>query len=356
MTFVRRARRILSSPIGVPPDPAALWPAQTRSYHQAGLLVRAFYYVQFGLLVDQYHTWAWWMTRQSTAPLWPIAWARYTGMRTTVPIIVGLSLASSLAAAARPDLRSLRVIAAVGMLEFVAFWNSFGAVMHGWHAFVYISAIFTLLPTIRTRPGADSSTLCQRQRYLRVVWYAQLAVLGTYSLSGFFKFCMAIIQIARGQVSALAPDGLARHIAGRLFEGGDTGPQFVGPWLVDHAWVGWPLLVIAIYIEFVSVIVAFRPRLHRAWMIALVGLHLGIYFAMTIMFSLHMIAVGLVLLCSPFGAGATAREIVLSLPIVGDLIARWTRGAGESIRSRRRPSHVEPPRGERMAVPSPDQV
>lgn len=323
--FVRPVRAILANRVGAPPfDPRAFWQDQPRRDAQARMLVRVFYFVQFGLLIDQYHQWEWWLTRTSDAPLWPIAWSRLTGMRTAVTVIVALSVIGSLAAALRPDLRLARLLAALGMLEFSAFYNSFGGITHGWHAFLFICVALMFLPTPRRHPDSPAP-LGERQRFLRGVWYAQFAVLMTYTSSGFFKFAMACFQFAKGEHSAFGFEGLARHIATRLFEGAPRGPQFMSNWVLDYPPLGWPLLLSSIYFELFSLLVAFRPSLHRTWGVMLVLMHVGIYFLTTIMFSWHLIAVGLLLICSPFERRTDLPAAIRDLPLFGDaltLIAR----------------------------------
>jgi Ni/Fe-hydrogenase subunit HybB-like protein len=84
------------------------------------------------------------------------------------------------------------------------------------------------------------------------------------------------------------------------------------------------MLMGAIYLEFFSVLIAFRPALHRMWAVALIGMHLSIYFATTIMFSWQMLVVGLLLASSPFAPERTRPLTMLrALPVIGDLYAWW---------------------------------
>src|SRR5205814_2033584 len=167
----------------------------------------------------------------------------------------------------------------------------------GLHASIWTAFLFILLPD--GTPDVIAASRRRAQRYLRVFWSAQAAVLLFYSLSGSFKILGIIVQFSRGEVNALMPQAMSRFIAERLMETMPTGPQFVGPWFIDHPYAGWPMHVMAIYLEAFSFVVAFRPTLHRLWGACLILMHLGIYFTMSIMFSWQCLLVGLLLVCSP---------------------------------------------------------
>ena len=131
---------------------------------------------------------------------------------------------------------------------------------------------------------------------------------------------LRVMQIIHGQVHAFAPQALARHIAYRLLEGTAVADYMLGPFIIRHPCVGWPFYLAAIYLETFSLLVAFRPTLHRAWGVALILFHLGIYLTLTIMFSWEILLVGLLLVCSPFApAKAGWGELAAQLPVWGDL-------------------------------------
>jgi hypothetical protein len=73
--------------------------------------------------------------------------------------------------------------------------------------------------------------------------------------------------------------------------------------------------------------------------VALIAMHMGIFLMMTIMFSWQMLAVGLLLVCSPFAPDrVTTGEVLRQLPVIGD-IWWWMQRA----RSRKRSAPKPPP-------------
>lgn len=282
-------------------------------------LVRAYYICLLFLFVDRYPSWRAWLALRQMRLLWPIEWFQITGTRLGVGIVLSFSIAAALAAAASPHRRILRAASAVGALLFGAFFNAaFGVINHGWHAWILVGGVFVLLPDgdlVKVQSSRRRS-----HRYLRVFWGAQATFLLFYSMSGAFKLLWAILQWSRGEVTAFNVGGMPLQLAGKLIEVGPVWPasQF-GAWLIEHPHAAWLLLVSTMYLESFSILVAFRPTVHRFWGISLILMHLGAYLFMDIMFSWQMILLGLLLVCSPFAPARSCwRETILSLPVFGD--------------------------------------
>ena len=70
-----------------------------------------------------------------------------------------------------------------------------------------------------------------------------------------------IEQLLRGKTSYLSPQSFAQQIANKLLA--DQSTSLLGPWLIDHYWLGWPLILVALYFEFSALWVVFRPSLHQ---------------------------------------------------------------------------------------------
>jgi hypothetical protein len=318
--FLRSIRRALTAartPAGV----ADVWQRQSIELARATIIVRAFYACTAFLLIEWAPDWAEWTTVHTLEPLWPLAWAKWTGIETAIAFVHGSSLACALFAAIMPHLRAARLAAAVTFMLEAALLNSrTGTVVaHGLHPWLWTALLFVFLPS-----GTEAEIAASRprsQRYLRVFAGAQATILMFYSLSGLLKIAGAAVQLSRGEVHAFAAEALARHAAYRLLEGADPSGFFaVGPWLVSHPGAGAMIFPLAIYLETCSFLVAFRPALHRIWGMALIMMHLGTYFVLTILFSVQILLLGLLLLASPFTPrGNSVREVVDQLPLLGDL-------------------------------------
>src|SRR5262245_20636989 len=230
--IVRCGRRLLAGSAGANRT-GNLFASQRIKLVNAVTMVRAFCVCLLFLFINTPDAWERWAHAESLALQWPVAWLEYTNLRAGVFAVVAASLAGALLSAAYPGVRGFRVLAAAGALCYSALWNSTSGWVHshGWHGWVWVAVLFAFLPS-----GGLQDIIRSRwrvQRYLRVFWSAQAAILFFYSLSGMFKLAGATYQIANGQIHAFMPDALARHTAARLLEAAWTPSFSLGPLLIE---------------------------------------------------------------------------------------------------------------------------
>lgn len=326
----RRLRRGLTGPATY--RPGELFTERSRAFVQSFPLVRLFYVLGFYLHCLQWTHWTTWVGHTRLAALWPVAWFEPLGMTAPVVFMITGGLTTALLTAWNPRPRSLRIAAAVFLWLQAAHFNSFGSTMHGWHVFLWTATLFCLLPTrafaAHQDPIAPPHALpprVVRETHLRVFWSVQAATLLFYSMSGAFKLAAGVAQALAGEVGTLHPEALARHIAHRLMEGTPAPPP-LGPWAVDHPHLIWPCFIAAVYLETLSFVAAFRPRLHRLWGLLLIAMHLGVMAMMGIEFSWQILFIGLVLVASPFTPpGVRLRDALADLPLLGDAARAFSR-------------------------------
>jgi hypothetical protein len=325
--WTRSARRALCAFPPPPQDLRAFWRGRRRQLASAATLVRVFYACLFFILIGFYNDWDRWLKHTAFELLWPVWWFNWTGPKVGVALVVFGAPVAAFAAMVWPHVRIARFAAALGILMFAAFFNSFGMTMHGLHGWLWVAALFVPLPDGSVERVASSTT--RAQRYLRVFWSAQAALLLFYSLSGVFKVAAAIEQWSHGQVHALAPEALARHTAYRLLEGATVSEFTAGPLIAHHPWIGYPFFLTAIFLEVFSFLAAFRPAVHRYWALGVILMQIGIFFTLTIMFTWHILIVALIIVCSPFAPQqAQLWAVVRQFPVIGDLLAWREHRAG----------------------------
>lgn len=290
---------------------------QRTAFARAFLLVRVFYATNL--------FWAAWRAAAPThwdhfaklQPLWPLFWADGMEVQQVTEIVLLFNLACAIGAAILPTWRLTRGLACVGVLLAVALDNSFGQIGHSGYTWVWVTFFFTWLPSGGEATFQQSRRL--RQHYLHVFWAAQFAVLFFYSISGVLKLVPVPLQMLRGEVSSIAPEALARHIANRSLQT-NSNPLLAGI-LIDHVALSWPLYLGAIYLELCSVIVAFRHDLHRLWGSNLILLHVGIGLTMEIWFVPPIFLAALLFVNSPYNTGRVKwRHIVRQLPGIGLIV------------------------------------
>lgn len=275
---------------------------------------------------------------QVETPLWPVAWLQLPIFRTMpaglspgeativthpqVPLMLTLLGLTAYAVLFRGDARPpfapqwQRVAAAILFLMLAAYASSFGKVNHDRHMLLWTLIVLAAIPTrcFGSRRWGD------RLQLVEGVWRALFLVMVFYFLSGFWKLVAGGIQWSLDEPNLFRLDAMPRQLAARLWQ--TRSESAVGDWLIDHPAVATPLLWAAVYLEAGSLVIPFRPALHRIWGVALIGLHIGIGLAMTIWFHSNFIVVGLLLICSPWDRGPISRRWWRQLPGLAWLLDR----------------------------------
>ena len=281
---------------------------------RAEWIIRAYYAVLFYFAVALLPEWPALLKRTNPSPLWPVAWLNAVHLETGIAIVLAGYLIGTFLAAIWPQKRVPRLLAFAGLFEFWALNNSYGKIGHSLHLWVLTSALLIFLPG-NSKNAAVTNRLF-RQKYLALFTGIQALTLLIYTMSGLGKLLGAIYQISQGEPNIFMPKALALIVAERLAE--TNSPSLLGPFLMDHPWVGWPLMWVDLYVQLFAIAVLFRPVLHRAWGIALIVFHLGAYFLMTINFAQNCLLIALLLLNSPYAPPKSSwRAGLAALPLFG---------------------------------------
>ncbi len=318
--LLRRGRRWLAArPFGgaaVAPGDALR--EHTRRFTLAQGIVHAFYAFLLYLAVAQMTEIPVYAELSTFHPLWPVQWLRHRDPVAEVQALFFFFLGTSILAAALPGWRTVRVLAFVGLLEYVALKNSYGKIGHSNHLPLLVSLLLVFLPRGWERP-AQRTNRALRQGTLLVFWLCGAAILLTYTMSGLGKLGGAAYQLVRWQPNAFAPGALGMHIAQRLLQ--TDSHSLLGAWIIEHPWLTWPAMPFAIYLELFSFVIALRPALSRVWAVLLVLFHVGNYFTMTITFPPSCFLVALFFLRSPLDPGrASWRTLLFGVPLLGDVL------------------------------------
>jgi hypothetical protein len=289
---------------------------QRDAFTRAEVLVRAFYAANLLLVVIQMTLWPDLLRVESVDPQWPVAWLPRDDAGPAIGVVLTLWTLSALWAMALPTWRSARIATFVLLLQYVGIVNSFGKVNHDLHAWLWATAVLVFLP----RVAAGGARVVDRHRYLTVIWSAQALTLFFYTLTGLWKVFYGVRDLLGARTSGFEIDGFSLIVAQRLNE--TSQDTVLGHWLVHTPVVGWLLFVGTMYLEASSLLIAFRPRLHRVWGIGLIVFHLGTQLAMGFTFRANVLLLGLLFVCSPAAPSPVrVRDAALDLPGV-HLVAR----------------------------------
>ncbi len=270
------------------------------------------------LAIGNLYAWPELAAQTTFTPRWPVAWLRFVDPATGIALILWLHLAAGLAGVALARHRLVRVLVFVSTLELLAFKFSFGAVNHGDHLGVLLAFALIFLPEGWHRfPTAPRQV---RAATLLVVSACQGLIMLIYTMSGIWKVGGVFEQLIKGEPTYVSPTGLARQIAAKLLADDGTSP--LGPFLIEHHWLAWLLMLAALYLELFALWAAPRPALHRLFGMGLILLHVGTHLSMGVGFAQNSLWLALFLVFSPFRPEAASwRRVAEDLPVLG----RWVK-------------------------------
>lgn len=290
--------------------------SSSERFVSAQALISAFYAVLLFLAVENVYAWDTHLQATPLALRWPVFWLRFVDLRSGILAILWLHLIGTLLAVTLSRYRWARILVLISLLEFLGFRYSFGSINHGDHLGVLITFVLIFLPAgWRDVPPQPRAV---RTATLLVFSGCQALILLTYSMAGMWKLGGIVRQLFKGEVHALWPQGLGQQIAAKLLA--DESTTVLGPWLIEHYWLGWPLMIATLYLQFFALWAAFRPSLHQTFGLGLMLFHLSSHLTMGIGFSQNTLWLALFLVFSPFRPRRFAwRQAALDLPILG----RW---------------------------------
>jgi hypothetical protein len=320
---------------------------QRRAYDRAMLVVRIFYGASAVWAVQVMNNrWLEYSRLERAEPLWPAQWwFDHVSVHTGVTIIFTGYVVSAVLAFALPQLVLTRLAYSVFLFQYMAFINGFDKINHDLHAWFFVSVVLILLPNGR---WMDRARIASRQYFITVIWVAQLVVLFTYTLTGLWKVLIGIRQFAEGDLSAFHVSGFSYIVANRVASIGQE--TVLGDFFVRNEVLGWALFLGTMIVESVSIIIAFRPRLHRAWGVLLVLFHMGTQLVLGFTFVNNMFLLVIILVCSPLAPDkVSVKDAVLDLPGVHFVARRVA-----AVRSRTPPPSAPTPPPEPLATVSAD--
>jgi hypothetical protein len=163
-----------------------------------------------------------------------------------------------------------------------------------------------------------------KQRFLIVVSAAQAMVLLVYSMAGLGKIVGSVLPFLEGRMHAFSPEALSVQTAAHLIQTNQS--SLLGPFVIEHPYLGWLLLLTSVYLQLFAFWLVFRPSLRRLWGLGLIAFHVGTHLVMAIDFSPTCLLLAVLLVVPAPGPNLAWRERLLDLPVIGDAWRIVTRG------------------------------
>ena len=193
--------------------------------------------------------------------------------------------------------RFLKVFVFIIYFLYLAFLNSFGKINHGHHLALMILFCFMLIPS-----GKETH---YKEKTVLIFASAQFFLLLAYSLTGFWKLFWGVVEFFTKDVSLFSPLSF-RNVLIEQFQ--LTNAPLIGAWFLEHYYIGYIFYCAVVAIELFAVFAFFKSNLHKIWGMLLIGMHLGIHLVLNVNMYPAIMAIGLLLLMSPFQKSRVKRS------------------------------------------------
>lgn len=286
-------------------------------FDRAAQLVRCFYLINAIFALQRMMSPLSINHSKTFSPLWPIAFLGGQSPELVRTFVSVAWVVSAILVCLLPFIRANRIVACVGLLFYAAYFSSFGKIDHGFHMLLWTSFFLIFLPAGEV--DSIRRSRLRRHEFLNVIWAAQCAILLFYTMAGVWKLLYLPYHFVCSEVSSLNPNALSWQIAAVVTTKTELPP--LSDFLIHHPIISYPAYLGALYIETFAIVVAFRPRLHRIWGLALFGMHIGIKLSMGISFFYTTILLLILFVHSPFQVSGTSLMMILEdMPLIGPVI------------------------------------
>jgi hypothetical protein len=244
-------------------------------------------------------------------PRWNVAWLSAFPFDTAILVATSVFLAGMFVASISYARWWARAIAFLSLFFFHGFMSSFGAPEHNLLVWVYPLLFLIFMPDVWHR----DTTPLERKKVLITFLGAQIYIGVIYSMAGLSKLWRGIEQLIAGQANVFSPDAFALHIADWLPTIGS--PSLLGPTIVEHPLLGWPLFLGMLYFQLFTIYAVFRPKLHLLWGAFLLLFYIFNFLTMNIIYIDSFFLIAALMLYSPFAREASFQERVREMPLIG---------------------------------------
>lgn len=230
------------------------------------------------------------------SPIPIFEWTSYPGTEITTVLGYILIVLICFACAWKPWSRELRVTHFASMNAYVWWWFITQVSMKDFDKLMLIQVSFLFL----FLPNPLKRIKFAPEKALIVISAVQFNLLLIYSMSGVSKIITSIAGFKTGN-ALLLPEGLPiriiTHIVG-TYSAPELAPM-AGPFAALRSWT-YPLTLGVDFLQTTAVLLAFKPRYHKACGILLVAMHVANSLLFNIHYFDHIALLGIFLVMSPF--------------------------------------------------------
>jgi len=277
-------------------------------------------FLYFFLLYQAFSAFALWQrtplfTASQFDAVWSVEWLTAFPFDQAILIATSLFLIGTFLASLFFVHRGARIVAFCGLFFYHGFMSSFGAPEHNLLVWIYPLLFLIFLPDVWNR----ATDVLDRKKVLIAFLGAQIYIGVIYSMAGVSKLWRGFEQLLDGQANVFSPDAFALHIADWLPTVGH--PSLIGPFIVEHPLLGWPLFIGMLYFQLFTIYAIFRPKLHFLWGVFLLLFYIFNFLTMNIIYIDSFFLIAALLVYSPFEREARLRDRCIEMPLIGRLVS-----------------------------------
>jgi hypothetical protein len=294
-------------------------------------------------LLRAYYAWVLWyvwgkalrpryLVASQYEPMWPVAWISWVPWDVGASAIIGLCVGGAALALLFPRRPLARILAFLGLFEFLALWYTYTGVQHRTYTMLALALFFALAPRMRASGASED----EKRRALMAVFGGLVFVLFTYSWAGALKIWGVIEAVLRGDAEVLSFHSVPVTLLLRAYR--FESPPPLSEFVLNHPALATFGFFTVIYAELCSVSAAFRPHLQRFWLAMLAVFHLTTLLSMKVFFLPATAVLVILAAFTPFGRSPlrwrpALREVPWLGPLASALLHRLETLAGSPGRT-----------------------
>lgn len=270
-------------------------------FRKAETCIHFFYFLVFFLSIkafSPYGQFPFWKEIVASKPMfspeWSLFWINQLNWEIAVKLIlIAYFLCSFATLIFWKKSRIIRALLFLSMFTYLSLIFSFKN-RESWMYLMNMAAFILIFI-----PNSSDSNSAQKKGLLSIVFGIQTLLLMSYFSSGFFKILGFVRQEWSGAISALDKLGFPEFSAMNAYH--HQKEYFFTHFVLDNPSKLFTIfLLMGICVEFFSIHIIFRPKLHRLWSLLILLMHGLILMLIGPDFSIQVLMVGVFLFFSPF--------------------------------------------------------
>jgi len=197
-------------------------------------------------------------------------WMTDMGFTYTSLFIYSIYFFCATACIIRPDSRWLRVGLFLSVLNSNILKSSLSTISYDKNGWIWLAFALIFLPNNKDKQKCSEKVY--QYWYLTTCWFATALTISVYTMSGMWKILSGFFYDGFvNNYTFLSSKAMSYHLASHIFRNGYNLPA--AEFVIENHFLGWAMLSCAVYLQFFSFWIPFRPLLFAPWLLFLAAFH-----------------------------------------------------------------------------------